>query len=571
MASKMKGVTVHMDNINIENAVGRPRAEIAPETFAEQVRAFRAGEITADAAAKACGISRMTFFRRLKEDKTPVNLGEILQSDPESRVDTEELRRIPVQDLRPDPKNFYTMAGIEELASNIELIGLQQPLRVRPEADHWTVVSGHRRLEAIKLIRKEKPEAFAEGVPCLVDAAEESPEMRELRLIYANSSTRVMTPSEKSKQAERVTELLYQLKEQGIEFPGRMREHVAQACQVSSSKIARLHAIRSNLGEKLLELFDKGEICEGAAYELQKLPADVQAYLGEQKKIQNNGILTDNAERLVQYAEIYRHPKCKCPDGSDCGHTLARFKQTATADMSWRRCGGGCCLDCSHSLNDCPYQCPQAKAKREAEKAGKKEAEARAEEAEKARRETQRQRAAGEYAEVLKLAEAAGLPDDTKLRLAHCYSVGDLRKCAQGEGFYDWVLTERLHPTEGLSATDLFVTAETLGVRPEVLMGRAPMEDQEEDEDPEDFEDEEEDEDEVFTLDTSTPAVIEPAWLTGDPTRPGRYLCQVDMGAGGDHEATCEYRDGVWYAYGAKLYDGMSVTAWWPLPEKRRA
>ena len=167
----------------------------------------------------------------------------------------EQIEYIPVDQIDPDPNNFYSLDGLDELAGNIELIGLQQPLRVRPGEDgRFIVVSGHRRRAAILMIRDGGNEMFRDGVPCIVDRGDESPAMRELRLIYANASTRVMGPAEISKQAERTEALLYQLKEEGIiEFPGRMRDHVAEACRISKTKLARLHAIRKNLAPDILE------------------------------------------------------------------------------------------------------------------------------------------------------------------------------------------------------------------------------------------------------------------------------------------------------------------------------
>lgn len=179
--------------------------------------------------------------------------------------------------IDPDERNFYSLDGLEELASNIELLGLQQPIRVRPGEDgHYIVVSGHRRRAACMLIAEGGSEQFSAGVPCIVERGDVSAELQELRLIYANSSTRVLSSAEISRQAERVTDLLYKLKEQGYEFPGRMRDHVAEACNVSRSKLARLNAIRSNLAPELLALFDSGAMQEGNAYRLSQEPDDVQ-------------------------------------------------------------------------------------------------------------------------------------------------------------------------------------------------------------------------------------------------------------------------------------------------------
>ena len=164
-------------------------------------------------------------------------------------TDRDQIEYIDLDLLDPDPNNFYLLDGLDELAGNIELIGLQQPLRVRPSdtRGRYVIVSGHRRKAACMMIRDGGSDMFDNGVPCIIDRGEESDALRELRLIYANSATRVMSSAEISKQAERVETLLYQLKEEGIDFPGRMRDHVAEACKVSKTKLARLHAIRNKL------------------------------------------------------------------------------------------------------------------------------------------------------------------------------------------------------------------------------------------------------------------------------------------------------------------------------------
>ena len=226
----------------------------------------------------------------------------------------EELRYLPLDQIDPDPANFYSLEGLDELAGSIELIGLQQPLRVRPAstssgagappspqgegrtAMRYIVVSGHRRRAACMMIRDGGNSMFDGGVPCLVDYGEASDAMRELRLIFANSATRVMSSAEQSKQAERVTELLYQLKEQGVEFPGRMRDHVAEACNLSRSKIGRLQAIRGNLIPDFLTEYDAGRINESVAYRISQEEAGIQAALAKAPAI----VRGETAEKIGQ-------------------------------------------------------------------------------------------------------------------------------------------------------------------------------------------------------------------------------------------------------------------------------
>lgn len=219
--------------------------------------------------------------------------------------DTEQIVLIPLELIDPDPSNFYSLDGLDALAGNIELIGLMDPLRVRPAEGRYIVVSGHRRRAALMMIRDgggplfQEGGRYATGVPCIVEYGEASDAMRELRLIYANSATRVMTSAELSRQAERVTELLYQLKGQGVEFPGRMRDHVAEACRVSSSKLARLHAIRENLIPQFLERYDAGTINESVAYRLSQESACLQVNLNLKLGPAVQGISAETLEACI--------------------------------------------------------------------------------------------------------------------------------------------------------------------------------------------------------------------------------------------------------------------------------
>ena len=149
----------------------------------------------------------------------------------------EQIEYIDIDLLDSDERNFYELSGIEELAASIELLGLQQPIRVRdnPEkAGRVIIVSGHRRRAALDRLVQEGKERYRQ-VPCIKERGTESAAMQELRLIFGNSDTRKMSNADIAKQAERIKFLLYQLKEEGSEFPGRMRDHVADACQISKS------------------------------------------------------------------------------------------------------------------------------------------------------------------------------------------------------------------------------------------------------------------------------------------------------------------------------------------------
>ena len=196
----------------------------------------------------------------------------------------EQIVMLPIASIDADANNFYSMDGVEELAANIELIGLLDPLRVRENPDmpgRYLIVSGHRRRAALWTLYESEPEKWAKA-PCIVEQPAASPELQELRLIYANADTRKMSSADLSAQAERVEMLLYKLKDQGMEFPGRMRDRVAEACKVSATRLAQLKVIREKLIDVYRLLWDAGKLNETCAYTLAKEPKDVQRRVFEE-------------------------------------------------------------------------------------------------------------------------------------------------------------------------------------------------------------------------------------------------------------------------------------------------
>ena len=237
----------------------------------------------------------------------------------------EQIQYIDIDLIDPDPKNFYELSDLDELAANIELVGLQQPLRVRkhPEnPDRWMIVSGHRRRAAIRQLVDEGKDQLR-AVACIVEQPAASEALQELRLIYANSDTRRMTSAEISTQAERVEMLLYELKEQGMEFPGRMRDHVAEACKVSKSKLSRLKVIRDNLDPSIKKYFDSGVLKESPAYELAKLDQDLQRMIFDCEVWKPGRTPDIGAWTVKNAAELYQkwsQSECKKTETGKCTH-----------------------------------------------------------------------------------------------------------------------------------------------------------------------------------------------------------------------------------------------------------
>lgn len=374
-------------------------------------------------------------------DKKGFDLADMLKDV--SKLDTaqeagrEQIEYIDIALIESDPGNFYELTQLDELAANIEVVGLQQPLRVyasEKDPQRVVIVSGHRRRAALSKLVKEGREDLR-MVPCIRERDAGSAALRELRLIYANRDTRVISPGEIAKQAERVEMLLYQLKEEGFEFPGRMRDHVAQACKISAPKLARLKVIRKQLVPEYMALFEKDKLPEQTAYALARLPAEFQQRMFS--ALPTVPVANAVEQVLEKYKKGWRwEPQLACPDGKACkrGDTFLRRDCEAPGWAGF--CGGKtCCLKCDkaeQTYSPCERMCSKAKAQRKEANDKKKEEEhlQKQKNGRKYQKETQA------YAKrLLRAIDAAGVPDDTKIFNEYYASVpaSTVRQWAAGE------------------------------------------------------------------------------------------------------------------------------------------
>lgn len=308
------------------------------------------------------------------------DLASVLKEVPDSGTGREQIEYLRLDQLQSDANNFYQLSKLEDLAANIQLCGLQQPIRVRkcPEnPDRYTIVSGHRRRAAIELLASEEPERWTE-IPCIVEQDEASPALQQLRLIYANANTRTMTPAEISEQAVQVEKLLYQLKEEGYDFPGRMRDHVAQAVGASKSKLSRLKVIRERLSYLWKKPFERGELDESPAYCLAQMPLvwqeAIYAVHGLYPGQVNEPALQEYKNRFAAIDEV----ECKL-NGSGICVNKSEMREKSCKDRWSDPCHSRCCFECAN-LRLCGKSCINAAGKKkELKEAAKQEADAKAE------------------------------------------------------------------------------------------------------------------------------------------------------------------------------------------------
>lgn len=407
------------------------------------------------------------------------NLADVLAGVPNVGTGREQIEYIAIDKIVPDPDNFYDLSGLDGLAENISLLGLQQPLRVRPvpgDDGKLMIISGHRRHAAIKMLIEQDGRDDLREVPCIVERTpEENPKLKQLKLIYANAHTRVLTSAEISKQAEQVEKLLYELKAEGMEFPGRMRDHVAQAVGTSKSKLSRLKVIRDGLAECWVPHYEDNTLSESAAYELARIPGNLQqvifdVYTAEARKY---GWLSADEIRIFTTL-AYEISNITCPNGGGPCLNCRNKIEKAVLTSRYTVCPCTDCCNTCYDLASCKKACPLLADKIKQIKADEKDKrqQQKAEEAESER--PQRELLERAYARVKQLRADHGVSDADYVKTSdgYAYSV-KMERLTEIDSGKKIKLTDRM--PGGIWASDamrLIATADLLGCSIDYLLGR---------------------------------------------------------------------------------------------------
>ncbi len=327
----------------------------------------------------------------------------------------ESVEQIPAAKITPNEHNFYGMRGLDDLAASIELTGLLHPiiLRPNPSGDSYTIVDGERRFRAMSEV------LGLDTVPAIIrtpDAAKTDAVnaiLEELALLEANRQNRKANPAELSKEAERYKELLIQLKENGVEIPGRLRDVLAQALDVSASKLARLQKIRGSLVPEYLAVFDAGEMAESVAYAIAQLDANTQRFVVESEKDAKTLAAYEVAERAKYLTACTA--RRDCPYGGACTWGVKMY-DVGKNKSAYQKCTNfsgpaPCCQDCSHAM-DCSTVCLMAQHDVDLAKQAKKDEKARKEQL----RAQKRDAATKDWERVAGIRAGAGISlDDPRL------------------------------------------------------------------------------------------------------------------------------------------------------------
>jgi ParB-like chromosome segregation protein Spo0J len=165
----------------------------------------------------------------------------------ESTTIPSALLQLHYSKIAPNENNAYSLDGIESLADEIEIAGkvIQNLVVKRLPDDKFKLVSGHRRLAAVKLlVESRKLDRFA-FVDCLVYGEEIDDLKLEYILHMSNMSARDSSEYEKMNGLGTMKALR---KKMGVKEKGRMSEILGREVGLGSAQT-----------QKYLTVYDRGD------------------------------------------------------------------------------------------------------------------------------------------------------------------------------------------------------------------------------------------------------------------------------------------------------------------------
>lgn len=263
-----------------------------------------------------------------------------------------EVRKIPLDQIDTNPLNFYPAidaAAMVELMDSIQANGLLEPLAVLADGSRYRLISGHNRLTALRRLRDRLGDGFPADVLCRV-----LPPMtrdQEVSAVIEANRQRRKSDALLAQEAERLTGSYIKRREAGEDLPGRIRDRVAGALQVSRTKLANLSAIKNGIKVPgILRHWEQGDIPEAAALEIARMDDEAQYRLLDWM-IEKGRSYTINEVRM--FGRIWCGCLHDCPDhGGLCPN----------AETIYRYHFRGGCWDCPGCCRSCLKRdtCPQS-------------------------------------------------------------------------------------------------------------------------------------------------------------------------------------------------------------------
>lgn len=284
------------------------------------------------------GLDRVEKIKNNTDDEKTVRVGAGLLSDVSKSVIKMEIINVPREQLVKNPKNKYSIKGIDTLAQSIKDYGLLQPLHVSKQADgRYMLLGGERRLTAIdKLIADNQVDEWNEDtlIPC-VDKPTDSINLplskdnkERYAIITTNKEARKYTDADAYMEITEWKMIIEELRANGVEaitgyddegketeikIQGeKTRDILTQTTGISRGQINKFEKVDKNATDEIKNALFNNNLTVGvAAKAVDELNEDEQKKLAKaskKKQIKSSDIKEfkeEKAETLTVDAEVF--------------------------------------------------------------------------------------------------------------------------------------------------------------------------------------------------------------------------------------------------------------------------
>lgn len=213
----------------------------------------------------------------------------------------------------PNPKNKYEVTNIDELADNIAVYGLLQPLLVKgPFPDKtYMLLGGERRWTAIKKVMAEDPEAAKklEKIPVEVYGPSDLDEIDEEIIIReTNSQARNMEKYRKQDVWE-LYDLYKKKQERGDTMPENIIKRISEKMGIGQRQVQKIVSIDEYMIPEMKEKVENGSISINKASKI--------AHLSKEKQEELYKILEDTGTIDMSTIQEIEAKKMSVPETDD--------------------------------------------------------------------------------------------------------------------------------------------------------------------------------------------------------------------------------------------------------------
>lgn len=228
-----------------------------------------------------------------------MNLGDGLLNEASKKAANEKMEIVYLKTawMIPNPKNELSMNDIEELAQQIKLSGLKQPLTVKRINDEsYMIITGHRRFEAIKILIA-RDEWDGEYIPCIIENPSKidlpiDEELKEYISLLTTNQHREKTEADILFESRKWHEIYAALRKAGIETFNLGKENgdkviqqikgvptrklVAEAMGTSPAQVAKIKKVDDQGSEKLKNEIKRGNLTVSSAEKIVSMTKEEQ-------------------------------------------------------------------------------------------------------------------------------------------------------------------------------------------------------------------------------------------------------------------------------------------------------